>query len=89
MTKFDIQKILSTDINISISDSLIFIDSFISLIKKNSIKTQQKISKFGTFRAHKTKARIGRNPKTREEHRIKSSVKVVFKASKNIKDTLN
>ena len=47
------------------------------------------ISKFGTFYLHKSPARIGRNPKTKEEFKIPASEKLAFKASNKVKSVLN
>ena len=41
-----------------------------------------KIHNFGTFTLNKKNSRIGRNPKTKEEHNIPSRNVITFKASK-------
>ena len=46
------------------------------------------ITGFGTFRAVKTKARMGVNPKTGEKIQIAASVKPKFKAGKELKDAV-
>ena len=89
MTKKDIQNFIAIRANISRKNSLKLIDLFFHEIKKNSFKSQQKISNFGTFRRHITPTRIGRNPKTKEEFQIKSIIKITFSLSKGIKDILN
>ena len=43
---------------------------------------------FGTFEVKKREARIGRNPKTKEEIQIPASKVPVFKAGKALKDTV-
>ena len=48
-----------------------------------------KIHNFGTFKLKKKKSRIGRNPKTKEEHIISDRVVVSFKASKKILEFIN
>tara|TARA_B100000989_G_scaffold70274_1_gene49152 strand:- start:12 stop:317 length:306 start_codon:yes stop_codon:yes gene_type:complete len=41
-----------------------------------------KIHNFGTFKLNKKNSRIGRNPRTKEEHKISSRNVITFKASK-------
>ena len=43
-----------------------------------------KIHNFGTFRLNKKKSRIGRNPKTKEEHLTKSRKVISFKKSNKL-----
>lgn len=89
MTKKDIQNFIAVRANISRKNSLKFIDSFFYEIKKNSLKSQQKISNFGTFKRHITPNRTGRNPKTKEEFPIKSLIKITFSSSNVVKNILN
>ncbi|WP_330655597.1 HU family DNA-binding protein [Clostridium tyrobutyricum] len=44
---------------------------------------------FGTFETRKRAARIGRNPRTKEEITIPESTVPVFKAGKEFKDRVN
>jgi len=44
---------------------------------------------FGTFEVRKRAARIGRNPKTGEELKIKASKQPAFKAGATLKATVN
>lgn len=46
------------------------------------------ITGFGTFRAMKSAARDGRNPKTGESIRIAASVRPKFKAGKGLKEAV-
>ena len=41
---------------------------------------------FGTFEVKERKARVGRNPRTREEIKIPASKAPIFKAGKDLKD---
>lgn len=43
---------------------------------------------FGTFRVKSRKARMGRNPKTGEQIKIKASKSVGFKAGRPLKESL-
>ena len=44
---------------------------------------------FGTFSVRKRKARVGRNPRTGEEIKIKASRTPGFKAGKALRDAIN
>lgn len=57
---------------------------------KGSLKKEEDvaISGFGTFKVKRTKARVGRNPKTGETIQIPAKKKVAFKASKDLKAIL-
>lgn len=46
------------------------------------------VTGFGTFKAVKTKARMGINPKTMEKIQIKAGTKPKFKAGKELKDAV-
>jgi nucleoid DNA-binding protein len=86
--KKDIIKNISSKALISSKSSSLVLEAFLSFIKQN--KSQRiKISKFGTYYLHKSPARIGRNPKTKEEFKILASEKLAFKASNKVKSILN
>lgn len=53
-----------------------------------ALKTGDKVQLigFGSFEVKNREARIGRNPKTKEEIRIPASKTPVFKAGKTLKD---
>ena len=86
--KKDIVKNISSEAHISSKSSSLVLEAFLSFIKQNK-RHQIKISKFGTFYSHKSPARIGRNPKTKEEFKIKAAEKLSFKASNKVKSMLN
>jgi len=70
--------------------SSIIIDDFFEILISELIKLNKvKISSFGTFMVLDKKERIGRNPKTRVEAKIKSRKVVKFKASDFIKIKIN
>ena len=86
--KKDIVKNISSKALFSSSQSNKFLEFFLQFIKNN--KTSKiKISNFGTFRFEKTKSRLGRNPKTKENFLIQSFLKLKLKPSQKIKDILN
>ncbi len=86
--KKDIVKNISSKALITSKSSSLVLEAFLSFIKQNK-KNQIKISNFGTYYLHKSPARIGRNPKTKEEFKILPSKKLAFKASNKVKSILN
>ena len=86
--KKDIVKNISSKALISSKKSSLVLEFFLSFIKENK-RHKIKISKFGTFYLHKSPARIGRNPKTKEEFKILALEKLAFKASNKIKSIFN
>jgi len=66
------------------------IDDFFEMIMSELIKSNDvKISSFGTFITLNKKERIGRNPKTKIEAKIKSRKVIKFKASLMLKKKIN
>ena len=86
--KKDIVKNISSKALFSSTTSNLFLNAFLDLIKENKRK-KIKISKFGTYYLHKSPARIGRNPKTKEEFKIPASEKLAFKSSNKVKIVIN
>ena len=86
--KKDIVKNISSKALITSKSSSLVLEAFLSFIKQNK-NNQIKISNFGTYYLHKSPARIGRNPKTKEEFKILASEKLAFKASNKVKSILN
>ena len=89
LKKSDIAKNISSKASISESISKELVSSFIDIIKSNSNEQDVKVANFGTFANKVTPQRIGRNPKTGEEHIITERVKLNFIVSNKVKDQLN
>ena len=89
LTKRNIAKKISIELNTPITDSLEIVDSFVNLIKANSKNNKIKINKFGTFEYKKTPQRVGRNPKTKQEYKIKSFKRFVFSSAIELKKIIN
>ena len=70
LKKSDIAKNISSKASISGSASKELVDSFIDIIKSKSNEQNVKVANFGTFTNKVTPQRIGRNPKTGQEHII-------------------
>ena len=88
VTKKNLAKNLSKKIGLSQKDSLFFVQHFFKMLIDNKASNIN-INKFGTFSYKKTPQRIGRNPKTLQNFKIKARQKLVFKPSDAIKDSLN
>ena len=86
--KKDIVKNISSKALISSKSSLLVLEAFLNFIKQNK-RHKIKISKFGTYYLHNSPARIGRNPKTKEEFKIPATKKLAFKASNKVRFILN
>ena len=87
--KSDIVKNISSKVSIPESTSKDLVNSFLNIIKFKSNKQDVKVTNFGTFINKVTPQRIGRNPKTGEEHIITERVKLNFIVSNKIKNQLN
>lgn len=64
----------------------VFLDCVSQTLKKGE---EVRLMGFGTFGVQSSKARVGRNPRTGETIQIAASKKPVFKAGKELKDTVN
>jgi integration host factor subunit alpha len=89
LRKIDIAKYLSSEASLDEKKSLEFIDFFLKIIKDKSNTMQVKIPGFGTFVNKFTPERLGRNPKTGEEFKIKERIKLSLIASNQIKQKIN
>jgi nucleoid DNA-binding protein len=88
-SKSDIVKNISMKSLVSVGESKILLESFLSLIKISSKHGPVKLINFGTFSFKKTPKRLGRNPKTKDSYIIPELNKFNFKPSNKIKENLN
>ena len=90
LTKKDLVNLVYMQIGFSknVAEKIIE-EFFVSIITNLEKEKKLKISKFGTFSVREKKARIGRNPKTKEETKISKRNVVLFKASKDFKELIN
>ena len=90
MIKKDLIKSIYYNVGFSkiISENIVhdIFNLFLSNINNND---KLKLSKFGTFTKKYKKERLGRNPKTLEEKKIKSRNVIVFSASTYLKKKIN
>ena len=90
LTKKDLINAVYMQIGYSKKISETLIEDFFEIILDNLITNKKvKIAKFGTFILKKKSARIGRNPKTKEETIINERNVITFKASREFKKFVN
>ena len=90
ITKNYIAKKISNDLQISNQESIELINTFLELIKNNTMKgSKVKIKNFGTYYQKLSPKRVGRNPKTGKSYIINQRKKIVFLASSKIREYLN
>ena len=90
LTKKDLINVIYMQIGYSKNITESLIDEFFSLIISSLKKEKKlKISKFGTFSIREKKARVGRNPKTKEKKNISKRNVVLFRPSKEFKKLIN
>jgi DNA-binding protein HU-beta len=90
MTKAELVEIMAEDAGISKVAAAAALDSFVSNVTKALKKKEGKVTLvgFGTFQKVRRKARVGRNPQTGEEIKIKAANVVKFKPGKKLKEAV-
>ena len=83
-TRESITKQLSSEFGIEYSVVYKKIDKILEIWINEMINTDISINSIGSFKINKKNERIGRNPKTKEEHLIKSRKVISFKKSKKL-----
>ena len=89
LTKLEISKFLSKKIGLSNKVSMSLIDCLIQILVNDIKKNDLSLKNVGTFRLIKKKARMGRNPKTKENFPIFPRNSVSFIPSKSLNDKMN
>ena len=90
VTRQDLYDSTHKELGISKNECIKFVDLVFETILKNFEEGNKvKISLFGSFDIKDKKARIGRNPKTKEEKEISSRKVVTFKPSKFLSKKIN
>ncbi len=86
LTRKDIAKHLSDTIGLSVLDTDNFVKDIFDIISQSLANGEDvKISDFGSFELRHKNARIGRNPKTKEEVTISERTVVSFRPSEKLK----
>ena len=89
-TRKDLSNKIYQNLGFSKNISSTIIDDFFEFLVSELEKFKSvKISSFGTFKVAHKKERIGRNPKTKVETKIKARKVVKFKSSEIINNRLN
>ena len=88
LTKKGLANNISKKLRLSKKDSLFLVQNFFRILIEKKDK-HINISNFGTFAFQKTPRRIGRNPKTLQEFKIKPRQKLAFKPSDQAKKNIN
>ena len=89
-TRTHLTEAVHNEIGLSRYESSKFVEQVLELISSALIRDEQvKISKFGTFSTRNKVARVGRNPKTGIEAEISERRVITFRASNNMKQSIN
>ncbi len=90
VTRQDLYDLTYKELGISKNECIKFVDLvFESILRNFEEGNKVKVSLFGSFDVKDKKARIGRNPKTKEEKEISSRRVVTFKPSKFLSKKIN
>ena len=88
MNKADLIEHVAKKTDLTKKDASAAVDAALEAIKKGTKRGGVSIAGFGSFSVTNRKARMGRNPQTGEEIRIKASKSVRFKPGKAYKSSL-
>ena len=87
MTKADIVNLVLNKVGLPRNETQEIVEAIFNTIKETLAAGESiKVSGFGTFTVRKKSARIGRNPKTKEEVEITPRRVVTFRVSDHLKD---
>ncbi|MCX6715393.1 MAG: integration host factor subunit alpha [Candidatus Taylorbacteria bacterium] len=90
LTKIEIVNMLNEQIGLPKVECVRIVESFFDIIKSELEKgSPVMVSGFGKWTVKAKKARIGRNPKTRENVTIEARKVVTFRPSDALRDELN
>ena len=84
ITRENLATQLSEEFGIAYTIAYQKIDLILNLWASSLVSSDLNISSLGSFKINKKNSRLGRNPKTKEEHMIKSRKVISFKKSKNL-----
>ena len=84
LTRESIAKQISIEFGIAYSTVYKKIDKILEIWSNMMINSDLSINHIGSFKINQKKQRIGRNPKTKEEHLIKSRKVISFKKSNKL-----
>lgn len=88
MNKAELIEYVSKKTDLTKKDAGLAVDATLDAIKKGTKKGGVSLAGFGSFNVSTRKARMGRNPQTGEEIKIRASKTVRFRPGKGYKDML-
>ena len=89
ITRADIAEELYQELGFSHADALKLIDKTLGFITESFGRGEEvKIAQFASFIPHQKHKRIGRNPRTGEQHEISPRTVLSFRASNTLKNAL-
>ena len=90
MNKSELISSMAEKSKLTKQDTETFLNAFIESVKETLEKKEKvQLIGFGTFEPRNRAARIGRNPRTKEEISIPASTVPIFKVGKVLKDIVN
>ena len=90
MTKMEFILRMEEKTEMKASDILKMYNAFVETLTEGLIEGKSvQIDRVGSFTIRECVERIGRNPRTGEQITIPATKRIVFKASKNLKDAVN
>ena len=84
ITRENLATQLSEEFGIAYTIAYRKIDLILNLWSNSLISSDLNISSLGSFKINQKNSRVGRNPKTKEEHVIKSRKVISFKKSNKL-----
>ena len=84
LTRETVAKQISIEFGIAYSTVYKKIDKILEIWSNMMINSDLSLNYIGSFKINKKNERIGRNPKTKEEHLIKSRKVISFKKSNKL-----
>ncbi len=90
MGKIELIEYVAAEAKLTKVDAHKVVEAFLEAIKDYLTKGEDvRLIGFGTFTIQKSAAREGRNPRTGEKIKIAASNRPVFRAGKELKETVN
>ncbi|ETA80892.1 MULTISPECIES: HU family DNA-binding protein [Youngiibacter] len=90
MNKAELIAAIAEESKLTKKDSEAALKAFITAVSASLEKGEKvQLVGFGTFEVRERKARVGRNPRTKEEIKIPASKAPSFKAGKDLKTKVN
>jgi DNA-binding protein HU-beta len=90
MNKTELIAAISTNSRKTKKDAELFLNTFMEVVEETLAKKDKiTLIGFGSFEVKDRKARVGRNPQTKEEIKIPAKKVPVFKAGKTLKEIVD